>query len=794
MLISIFRMTSRITSFVFISGILLTHGLSQTIPVQTSSMNRVRIYTLIDQADSLLAAHKFVEAKSLYQLLIDRGDTTDLPLIRLGMVAMAQESWSDAVEWFEKAVKVAPDDIEARYELGRAHGERGREMYVLEKLFSFLPSSNFKQAERDFQWVLSKDSTYRDALYQFALVYRYKREYPEAIAFALKQIEVKPELRQGHLGLFKIYREAIGIGEQKSPLEQLTHPKNDYDRYFIAEWQRRNGELGEAEKNLRALLSTPGIVRPTLIWESLSRIGARREKDEDTQQCFTKAVDAIQTLGDADLVFEDIKYIVTAEELRQYRSLTSIAEARKFFAEFWTKRNPFPAQSVNVRIGEHYRRLVYAEDHYQYFGRKTYAHGFDNDVFQLTFSETYYLNEEFDDRGVIYVRHGAPDRKIVTSNDGKIPTLDSAPGEPASQNESWLYSGNSEFPEMLFDFYIPPNAHISDWRLVPVLSNSMFWSDRAMYSNKYSRLQYAPTSPLSVSGNLALSMEEGKRTVKTGVTTERHSFEKEMKYFESPISVTCYRGSRGKTLVHLGYVISRADMAKEIPDSIEKLNISAKYSMYDPSWKQASSGHKSQVYGRTGKEGNAIIEIFHATVAPDSYVVAWEAKLEAANVIVSNKVKAQVRDFSGPSLNMSDIELAYAIEPATPGNEFNKGVLSVVPNPLRRSSIDRPLHVYFEAYNLTKDPTGRTSYTIEYGLTRVESPKSFLSGIFSSDKKTTITVRPERSGNKDWSAEHIDIDVSKLVPGKYELRVKLTDKPTGISISRSLKVEIYQPE
>jgi hypothetical protein len=235
-------------------------------------------------------------------------------------------------------------------------------------------------------------------------------------------------------------------------------------------------------------------------------------------------------------------------------------------------------------------------------------------------------------------------------------------------------------------------------------------------------------------------------------------------------------------------------MAKEIPDSLEKLSVNAKYSMYNHSWKKASSGQRSQSYARTGKMGDAIIEIFRTNVPPDSYAVAWEARLEGANVIVSNKVKAQVRDFSGIALNMSDIELAYAIEPATPGGEFNKGLFSVVPNPLRRCPVELPLHVYFEAYNLTMDWNGSTSYSIEYGLAKVQSSKAFLAGIFSSNKKTTITVRSERSGKKDWSAEHVDIDVSKLEPGKYELRVKLTDKPTGISVSRSLEVEIYEPE
>jgi hypothetical protein len=137
--------------------------------------------------------------------------------------------------------------------------------------------------------------------------------------------------------------------------------------------------------------------------------------------------------------------------------------------------------------------------------------------------------------------------------------------------------------------------------------------------------------------------------------------------------------------------------------------------------------------------------------------------------------------------------LAYAIEPAKPRGEFNKGSLSVVPNPLRRSPVDRPLHLYFEAYNLFKDRSGRTAYTVEYGLTSIQVERSFLAKIFGGGKKTSIVVPTERVGNADWSAEHLDLDVSELEPGKYELHVKVTDNLTKASVSRSLSVELYQP-
>lgn len=742
--------------------------------------------TLAAKADSLLAAKQFSAAKELYELILDANDTSTVALKGMGRIAFAQKSWSSAVSWFEDAFESSPNDLEARYYLGCAHGERGRDLYVLEMISSALgASTNFKKAEEDFLWVIARDSLYRDAFYQLAVVYRHERDYPKAISYALKQVDVRPDLRNAAPGLFKIFREAIGTDQGTAPPDRLLRPTSDYDRFFYAEWQRRKGQLAEAEKNLVTLLQNPGRVRPQFILQSLARLKAAQKVDEDAERYVSESMALIQTMADADMVFEDIKYIVTDDELHQYLSLASPTEAKLFFSAFWAKRNPHAAASTNARISEHYRRLAYAEEHFQQFGRKTYSQG-SGETRMQSFPESYYLNEEFNDKGIIYLHHGEPDRKIVTStlpNDRQI-----------QPNESWLYQATADYPEMMFDFLISTGAHIGEWRLVPIISDPAYWDDRADFSRKYSGLLFTPGGESSIARSLAGATDEGRREVTAGLATERYSFGKNVKYLQSPISFTCYRGSKGKTFVDVGYVIAPAEMLAEASDTAGQLQVDASCALYDRSWKKAISHHNSRTYSLRGRTGNAIIDMFRVTVAPDSYFVAWEARPAGANVVASQNIRAKVPDFSGTSLNISDIELAYAIEPAKRRGEFNKGSLSVVPNPLRRSQLDRPLHLYFEVYNLSRDMNGRTAYTVEYGLTSIQVEKSFLASIFGSGKKTSIVVPTERAGNEDWSAEHIDLDVSELEPGKYELHVKVTDHLTKLSVSRSLGVEIYLPK
>jgi len=253
-----------------------------------------------------------------------------------------------------------------------------------------------------------------------------------------------------------------------------------------------------------------------------------------------------------------------------------------------------------------------------------------------------------------------------------------------------------------------------------------------------------------------------------------------------------FPGGYGKTLVSLGYVISPAEIGKVFPDSVGEFVVASDYSIYDSAWNNVSSSQKEKTYKRASVNGDVMIESFRAAVAPDSYLVAWQAKPLGGNQVFSHKQRAFVPDFSGSSLMMSDLELAYAIEPANSTSGFTMGSLSVVPNPLARCPLNRSLYLYFEVYNLAKDEKGKTAYTVEYQLTSLELEKPFLARLFTANKKTSITVPSERTGNEDWSPEYIAIDVSDVEAGKYRLQVKLTDNIARKSVLRSITADIYQ--
>jgi len=83
---------------------------------------------------------------------------------------------------------------------------------------------------------------------------------------------------------------------------------------------------------------------------------------------------------------DEVPDIITEDERRAFRGLSTNEEREQFIEIFWNRRNPEPESPTNAFSEEHYRRLAYADEHFASGipGRKT-------------------------DRGRIYLIWGRPD-------------------------------------------------------------------------------------------------------------------------------------------------------------------------------------------------------------------------------------------------------------------------------------------------------------------------------------------------------------------------------------------------
>ena len=84
---------------------------------------------------------------------------------------------------------------------------------------------------------------------------------------------------------------------------------------------------------------------------------------------------------------EDVRWIITPQERRDFRALSTVEDRDRFMERFWKRRDPTPGTPENEFKEEHYRRIEYANIHF----------GWD----KVPGWET--------DRGRIYIRFGPPD-------------------------------------------------------------------------------------------------------------------------------------------------------------------------------------------------------------------------------------------------------------------------------------------------------------------------------------------------------------------------------------------------
>ena len=63
-------------------------------------------------------------------------------------------------------------------------------------------------------------------------------------------------------------------------------------------------------------------------------------------------------------VDEDVRWIITPEELSAFKKLSNNEERDQFIEQFWLRRDPTPDTVENEYKEEHYRRIAYANEHF----------------------------------------------------------------------------------------------------------------------------------------------------------------------------------------------------------------------------------------------------------------------------------------------------------------------------------------------------------------------------------------------------------------------------------------------
>ncbi|HEX7070527.1 MAG TPA: carboxypeptidase regulatory-like domain-containing protein [Rhodothermales bacterium] len=657
---------------------------------------------------------------------------------------LREREWKKAEEALGAVLERDTANVEARYFRAIAAREQGKLHLPLQAI---LPNNAVDRSRRDFELLVRSHANYRDVLFQAALLEWYDGRYQRAVELAHAQVLIDPDQIWAQLGLHRLGQSLLHRATTEEIDTFVESRRAPYYRFLAAESRRLAGRLDEAKRLLADIPPTGPLRVPVNL--SRARIAFAGGDAEAGQRLVEQAIDGIETPLDAWFLMEDVKVILEPGELDRFVAATSAEGHRQFFRGFWTRRDPDRATPENERLAEHYARLAVAERDYYFDGLRaefntpdvhvTTAPGASMLAPRVEYPDAYWLNHAFDDRGLIYVRHGEPSDRAFDINADR-------------SNLSWRYYRDGA--PLDFHFVVSEFGAHDNWRLVPHLPDDMLAS-RGSWGHPYN----------SDGWNVLDIIHRNQDAITAALSTDTYAWGTDVEPLDVPRRVALFRGTDGRSLLRLYYAVS-VD-ADEPEDSVR-----VSMTIHDRDWTPA--------FSESGTPKGAFV--FETELAPDTFHVAFHMTAGGGRRVGAYRWSQVVPSF-GTAFSMSDVVLLH-VATTDRDDAVRWG------NPTGRHDRSRPLPLYFEIYGLTFDGDDQTSYEIEYRLEPLESRRGLL-GILRGDEGATLTLRTELTGATRDAEERSQIDVSGVRAGTYRLYVTVRDRTSGASETRALDVELF---
>jgi hypothetical protein len=443
----------------------------------------------------------------------------------------------------------------------------------------------------------------------------------------------------------------------------------------------------------------------------------------------------------------------------------------------------------------------------------------------------------FDDLGLIYIRHGEPDKQISAANPeydiGDIPPLflnlliKSGHGdENLSQwferdygfdtlpmNLSWKYLPRRGRPEMVFHFV--KFSGQAGW-VIEAFPTVIY--DREMLDNRYLRMRQAVTTarlaevaekydwvndsdPLSymvsewavdyrsrIQTNMEELTEDNLEHIELGLQTEtsRHTFKE--KPLDFRYEFASFKDRDGKNLIELYYAVEGARTGLSGVGRKSHLQLEQYIGFYDPTGKEIVRLEKenNRPVGMTKDEWErrGLLGVEKVELEPGQYEYEFHIKDEITGKLGAYRGKFSNEDYWKQDLNISDILLISDIRPKNENEVFVKKDIAFTPRMFSDFNQGEKIGVYFEVYDLTFNADMKTRFEVTYTV-RPHSPKkqslpskmlNTVKSLFTNQDEQVVESTYEHRGDQDIEKIYTSFDLDTYEPGDYELVVKIKDQ------------------
>ena len=257
----------------------------------------------------------------------------------------------------------------------------------------------------------------------------------------------------------------------------------------------------------------------------------------------------------------------------------------------------------------------------------------------------------------------------------------------------------------------------------------------------------------------------------------------QLNYIPLNVDYASFKGNENKSFTEFYLSFFQADLQYEQQDSnyVAKFNHDLKISNGDSVIYNISRNYRSSISAEEKILNNQFVDVFAVELIPGEYtvvaVITDKNSKKNGEYILNASIMNIGNDFS-----VSNIEFANNIDTKGDSSNFSlKNNIKILPNASKTFTIVNPmLYFYFEAYNLTLNDDGRSSYSYNYYISDLDERRIRDYGIKEKSGYATI-------------AEVSGINVIALESQPYFLNIKITDNYSNKSIVTRKKFSVNKP-
>lgn len=483
---------------------------------------------------------------------------------------------------------------------------------------------------------------------------------------------------------------------------------------------------------------------------------------------------------------QDVAYIITGEEKKAFNKLTTDEERENFIEQFWRRRDPDPDTDENEYREEYYERIAYANQHYASGipGWKT-------------------------DRGRIYIAFGKPDGIESHPSGGNYdrPSYEGGGSTTTYPFETWFYrniNGVGSGVEIEFvdptgtgEYRIARSPNEKDAMLnVPgaglTLSEQLGLSSKAdritglggYGSNNYQREQDNPFTRLQLITDLQRAPQVKFTDLQTDLTGTAQ-FDENPLVFD--VRVDFYRQSDERVVTAFTLQTENKDLTFLDKGGVQtaQMNIFGKVTSVagrrvttfeDPVTTTATVEELTEAKDRKSVYGKAM------PLPPGTYKVDVIVRDVNSGATGVRNIGFTVPKYETGKLSTSTLVLAAKLTGAEAPGMFVIGANKVIPNVSGNYKRGEAIGLYMQIYNAGVDQTTlRPSVDAKYVLMKdgkeVSSFDEEWRGLSDANGRLTLARLMPTDG---------------LLPGNYELQVRLRDRVSNQSLTPSAKFTLTE--